>query len=289
MACETCSTKIKDISNISNGICDKCSVRITAYHRYFAANIPFIFWSLSMNKDFVGDNKLLDLYKRLASDINKTYADGNNIMLVGTHGSGKSLTMCSILKAACHKNYHCLYTTLTDVVSSLIEAPYEEKYLSRQELQQADFLFLDEVDNRFISNGGADLFGRTVENILRTRLQNGLPTFYCSNSPNPTEFFQGPVKEALGSLMNKVEIIPVLAKDFRKEQKEYQKALEEIWALYMFKIKSVSKSDYERLNLSLNGKISSYIETTSINDRHHIKYIFQDTLEKELMLIKNKL
>lgn len=188
-----------------------------AYNRYREANIPCSYWDLSM-QEFKGPEKLAKLYADASENLSNIYQKGISFCLAGLHGVGKSMVLTAILKKACQKNYSCLYTTLGDIVSALIESPNDEKYLARKELMTVDFLVIDEFDPRFCNSlASADLFGKMLEQVFRTRTQNNLPTLMASNSPNPIETFNGPIKQSIESLMSKVKIIPVMGKDFRKE------------------------------------------------------------------------
>jgi DNA replication protein DnaC len=170
-----------------------------------------------MNK-FEGPKELLNVYKNVVENMSFVYNEGKSICLAGNNGVGKTMTSANILKYACQKNYSCTYTTLSDIVSVLIESPYESKFHARKELMMSDFLILDELDPRWISDSGSDLFGRTLESIFRTRHQNRLPTIFCTNSPNPIEAFTGAIKQSIDSLMSGVKIIPVFGADHRKKQ-----------------------------------------------------------------------
>ena len=192
---------------------------LIAMNRYTETNIQIEYWGLSMD-DFVGSKELKKVYINVAENLPKVYSDGMSLCLAGSHGIGKTMTISCILKRACEKNYSCLYTTLNDIVNTLIEAPYEDKYLARKEMMNVDFLAIDEFDNKYIAEGARDLFARSVEPIMRGRLQNKLPSFYCSNSPNPTEAFTGSIKQSIDSIFNRVKVIPILADDFRKTQKQ---------------------------------------------------------------------
>ncbi len=227
--CLNCSVKnIKTVEEAPNaGLCTRCSVNTVAYNRYYESNIPVEYWSLKMPnslsvedaKDFYGPKGLVEIYLKSVTDLNKSYINGVSFCLAGTHGTGKTLTVANILKKATHKNFTALYTTLSDVVSALILPSNEEKFNARKELTEVDFLVMDELDPRFMpTETAADLFGRTFEHILRTRLQNKLPTIIVSNSPNPVESFTGSIKESLESLMTKLPLIPILGEDFRKVQ-----------------------------------------------------------------------
>jgi hypothetical protein len=87
-------------------------------------------------------------------------------------------------------------------------------------LNTIDFLVLDEFDNRFMSTENAvELYGRTLESVFRTRSQNKLPTIMCTNSPNISEIFSGPLKDSLNSLMSAyLKVLPIFGEDFRKKE-----------------------------------------------------------------------
>jgi DNA replication protein DnaC len=189
-----------------------------AYNRYADSNIPVDYWDLDM-KDFRGSNSLKEVYESMSKDFVTVYKSGVSVCFAGGHGAGKTMTATCILKRACQKNYLCLYTTLSDIVNALIDSPSEEKFLARRELINSDFLVIDEFDPRFMqTETTADLFGKTLEHIFRTRSQNKLPTIFCTNSPNPVESFTGSIKNSIDSLMSSVKIIPVIGKDFRKQR-----------------------------------------------------------------------
>jgi DNA replication protein DnaC len=196
------------------------NVKLIAINRYAESNIPIEFWSLKMERDFHGDQRLLQLYSDYVADIKKSYMDGNSICLAGKHGTGKSLTLSCILKKCCQKGYTCLYTTLSDIVSVSTTASSEERFLARRELIMVDFLVIDEFDTRFMpSENAADLYARSLENVFRTRSQNVIPTLMATNSPNIIESFTGQMKQSLNSLTKGyLKIFPVLGTDFRVEK-----------------------------------------------------------------------
>jgi DNA replication protein DnaC len=216
--------KLEYIVNQIKSSTDEDSVKalkVNVFNRYAEANIPVEHWTLKMEKDFTGDPRLLDKYNDIASDIPKHYTTGTSICFAGSHGRGKTMTASSILKKVVQKGYTALYTNLSDVVNVLTTASAEEKYAARRELCMVDFLVIDEFDNRFIANeNAADLYARTLENIFRTRSQNKIPTFMCTNSPNVLESFSGPLKQSMESLFKGyMQIFVVLGSDFRKKEK----------------------------------------------------------------------
>lgn len=203
-----------------DGICERCSVRTVALHRYFEANIPIEYWSFNM-KEFKGPDIFKKVYTNTVGNLQGVYTNGLNFSLLGTHGTGKTTCATSILRRMSEKNYNCLYTTLTDMVNVIIEAPFEEKYTAKKELTQVDMLVIDELDSRFFtaSEQTASLFGKSLESIIRTRFANKLPNIFVSNSPNMLEGFGGAFKVSLESLMSNVKEFAARGDDFRKLQK----------------------------------------------------------------------
>lgn len=178
------------------------NTKLTAINRYAESNVPIEYWTLKMERDFVGDPRLLNKYIEYTKDLKQSYVTGESICFAGGHGLGKTMTITCILKNAAQKNYTCLYTTLSDIVSVLTTGGGEDKYLARRELVLVDFLAIDEFDPRFMpSDNAADLYARALEGVFRTRSSNKLPTLMGTNSPNPIESFTGPLKASIGSLM----------------------------------------------------------------------------------------
>lgn len=211
--------KINSIENNPEDSVSTKSLKINVVNRYAESNIPVEYWSLKMEKDFIGDPNLLIKYNEYIKDIKSSYINGTSICFAGSHGRGKTLVTTNILKHACHKGYNCLYTTLSDMVNVLTQAVGEDRYLARKELLMVDFLAIDEFDSRFMpSENAADLYARNLENIFRSRIQNKLPTIMCTNSPNIIESFNGALKASLESLTKGyLEIFPVFGPDYRKK------------------------------------------------------------------------
>lgn len=209
VSCEVCKNNGASVDNC----CSKCSVINKAFLRYATANIPVKYWRLDMARNFKGDEVLMDRYQEIVADLKKTYMDGTYIIFAGSFGLGKTMTAACILKKAVEKGFSCLYITLNDILSATAS---DEKHEARAELLSVDFLVIDEFDGRYMATDqSASFYGRILEDVFRTRSQNCLPTFLCTNAPNPLESFSGTIQQALTSLMNEVETVSVLGTDFR--------------------------------------------------------------------------
>lgn len=173
-----------------------------------------------MDSHFKGDPVLAETYSKIVTDLPYVYEQGTSICFAGKHGVGKTMVSICILKRAVEKSFSGLYTTFTDIVAVMTGSEGSDRFDSRKELMTVDFLVIDEFDSRYIgTDNAANLFGRTLEDIFRTRLQNKLPLIMCTNGPDAMDGFVGPIKQSLSSLMNRVQTIAVLGKDFRPGNK----------------------------------------------------------------------
>lgn len=217
--------KLSDqLSVIENSNDDNQTKRLKtmAITRFAESNVPVEYWHFSIDKDYVGDKSLLQIYNDYIKDVKNAYISGKSYCFAGQHGVGKTSISCSILKKAALKGYSCLYTNLSDIVSVLTDTYGDERASAKRELLMVDFLVIDEFDPRFMpSDNAADLYARTLESILRTRSQNKQPILMCTNSPNVIESFNGSLKASIDSLMKGyIKMIPVFGEDFRKKKAE---------------------------------------------------------------------
>lgn len=208
------------LASIENGQDDPATktLKLIALNRYAESNIPVEYWFIKMEKDFSGDPRLMEKYKEYTEDLKTTYINGTSVCFAGNHGQGKTFTATCILKKACQKNFSCLYSDLSNIVSVLTQYNGHDKFEIRRELGLVDFLVIDEIDNRFFQKSDAtnDMFASTLELVLRQRLQNKLPTLMITNSPQIKNSFTALYKSSLESLMSKIEFFVIMpGKDFR--------------------------------------------------------------------------
>lgn len=195
-----------------NGILTSDGAKLTeVFYRYYQSNIPVDYWYRDM-VDWQGPSNLQKYYSEITKDIKATFKSGKSACMAGRHGIGKSLACCCILKRAVEiGSYSALYVNLVDIIHVMLATPSETKSQARELLLNVDFLVIDEMDSRFMgSENAADLFGRILEPIMRTRIQNRMPLFFCTNTSKIQESFSGPLQASMDSLMNLVKLIPVI-------------------------------------------------------------------------------
>jgi DNA replication protein DnaC len=208
--------KIYKNCECKDGSCILCQKKASRIEKYSLANIPTVYWNSSF-KDFSGDKNFGNIFKQYLSDIDSLYDSGKSIILVGSLGVGKTYSSSCLLKLAIVNDYSAIYSTMADIINRVIRSDGSE-YL--QSLLDVDFLAIDELDPRWIfpSEKSEQLFGSTMEHLLRSRFQNGLPTIMCSNADDVDKIFAGQFGKTFKSLRSHhVDILYVSGLDYRRK------------------------------------------------------------------------
>ena len=209
---------IDSCANCGGTVCGECGAKAARIERYAYSNIPVEYWGKSF-KEFSGDANFKKIIAKKIQDIDKTYNDGKSLMFIGSLGTGKSYSASCILKRAIAAGYTGLYVTMADVVANILSSEVDtSKYY--KSLVSTDFLVIDEFSSHWIfpSEKSEQLFGSSLEFVLRTRFQNQLPTILCSNDSDVDEIFGGFFAKSFRSLRNHhVELYVIGGIDYRRK------------------------------------------------------------------------
>lgn len=207
---------VNDCPHCTDG-CNHCIKKVQFVDKIADANIPINYWFLKL-KDFQGPKNVKDSTTKYVAFLDDNYDSGKGLTYTGQYGTGKTYSICSVLKYALLKGYSAYYTSLTDMIHYLSDFSTQKEFY--QLVTRVDFLAVDEVDSRHFSDSeqAQQYFGSNFERIVRYRTQNGLPNLIASNNASLEEVFSGQYKRVIDSLLsNSAEIIPSLGKDFRKK------------------------------------------------------------------------
>lgn len=194
--------------------CNVCFGYCAFIDKMAEAEIPLDYWFREMEK-FYGDLNFKKAIINYINNIEHEYRKGEIICFTGHRGTGKTMAASCILKKALLKDYSAYYTNMVDVVSHLLSS---SSYVFRNMIKNLDFIVIDEVDRRFFpSQGSQGLYGNNFENIIRTRVQNRLPTIMCTNSEDISQIFCGEFEISFASLRSQfVRELRAGGKDARK-------------------------------------------------------------------------
>jgi DNA replication protein DnaC len=195
--------------------CAKCSSQRIFIDTMADANIPEAYWTLSY-KTFSGADVIKTSTVAYTGSIDEKFSSGTSVCYAGPPGTGKTMSACTILKAALAGGYSAYYTSLSDLVHYLTDHNYKTSFYHK--LTGVDFLCIDEVDARHFAETetSENFFGRSFERIFRYRVQNRLPTIFATNHLSLSEAFVGQFKkifDSIGALS--VETIPSMGPDQR--------------------------------------------------------------------------
>jgi DNA replication protein DnaC len=196
--------------------CGVCLKKLVFIDKMAYANIPTNYWFLKMG-DFNGPQNVKDATVKYIHNMKDHYSTGMGLCFTGQYGTGKTYSICSILKHAMVKDFSVYYTSLNDLVHYLSDYSTQSMFYSM--VTRVDFLAIDEVDSRHFSDSdqAQQYFGSNFERITRYRTQNGLPTLIASNNATLEEVFTGQYRRVIDSLVSySTEVVPSLGKDHRK-------------------------------------------------------------------------
>jgi DNA replication protein DnaC len=196
--------------------CRVCAKKVERVNVWANAGIPVAYWTYSL-QTFTGDAAYKTKLESLLKSVDAIYDSGKLYAFTGKYGVGKTFGACEILKNALARGYVGRYTTMSEVVDMIMAR--EERFDFKQSLLLSDFIVVDEFDSRYIpsTDRGKDVFGSTLENIIRSRLHHKLPIIFCTNNSSLGEVFDGTFEQTFDSLFsaNNVVNIPVGGVDLR--------------------------------------------------------------------------
>lgn len=185
--------------NICNGKgCHACFGYCSYIDKMVEVRIPVDYWYRKMKK-FYGDENFKKIVMNYIENIDTEFKSGLTYCFTGERGRGKTMAACCILKTAIlpENDYSAYYTTLTELVSNVIGSNPK----LQMQIRYFDFVVIDEVDQRYFpTQASMELYGNQLENVLRGRMQNRLPTIICTNSSDTGQIFGGEFKKSFDSL-----------------------------------------------------------------------------------------
>lgn len=201
--------------------CSECSSRASRGDIYADAQIPITYWSLAW-KGYTGDARFKELISSKLKDIAQVYDNGESFLFAGKYGTGKTYATCCILKVALVNGFSARYIPMQEIVNRIMSKELDTlKVLDN--LTSVDFLAIDEFDPRWIfpSENVEQLFGQTMEYILRTRWQNGLPTILSTNIEDADQVLKGKFADSFKSLRSQyLNVVPVVGQDYRRKNEK---------------------------------------------------------------------
>lgn len=183
--------------------------------------------------DYFGDPEAADVARAYTEDICSNIEVGHGLYLHSeNYGTGKSFLATIIARTAILADYNVFMTTFPDMISSTKagwkDAEYSKWYRAR--VDSAQLLILDDVGKELMDTKGHnnDFAKQMLDNIVRTRTQQGRPTIMTSNQS--LQDLRTAYGRPLSSLMNEtMDFVRVTGDDYRPLKKPSRVGFRRVW------------------------------------------------------------
>lgn len=219
--CPTCHKKGSYRWRGQEWKCD-CHHQLQLYKHYLAAGIGVTYQRLEWIDVQGRDDIVGPLAKYLTNHVDYV-GRGVGLFFTGTVGTGKTLLTTLCLKTLVKFGYSCFATTFAQTIDMLTAGWHspEEKLYFRKKFVDSQVLLLDDVGREMRTK----LSESTFDSILRTRVQEGRPTFVTTNMTS-SEIESGYGSGVLSLLMESSISWEFSGDDFRPQAQ--MRTLEEI-------------------------------------------------------------
>lgn len=178
---EQLKAKLQEQCENCRGVgCGHCAARFDFYEKYASADIPMKYWDLKLSD--IQATEGVNLVRKYIKKLDEAYDSGTGLFIWGKNGNGKTLSACSIGKAALHKGYSVRFTFLGQIIAASFDTMYDS--FQRQKLQEdilnVDFLIIDDIDKAYIAENSRAV-PAIIDSLFRQRVQNCRPVIITSN------------------------------------------------------------------------------------------------------------
>lgn len=157
-----------------------CYRQLQLHKHYLVAGIGVTYQRLDW-EDYEGPDEIVEAMRKYLEGHANFVSRGIGLLIAGTYGAGKTMLTTLLLKELVKLGYKCYSTTFANTVEAFTagwKSTEDQRYF-QQKFVNSDVLLLDDLGREFRSKSG--LNETTFDNILRTRVQSGRPTFITTN------------------------------------------------------------------------------------------------------------
>lgn len=192
--------------------CD-CMMQKQLYKHYLNAGIGVTYQRLDFS-DYEGSREILQSLAKYIDSYERYASRGIGLLLTGPFGTGKTMIANLVLKEFVKQGYRCFATTFAQTIDMLTaswKSNDDRRYFQRR-FVDSEILLLDDVGRELRSK--SNLTESTFDNILRTRVQEGRPTFITTNM-SPEELGDGYGAAILSLLKEHSIVCEMNGEDYR--------------------------------------------------------------------------
>lgn len=213
--CPTCLTEKTYVDINGNTTNCDCKGQLNLHKQYLNSGIGVLYQRYSWD-DYKGDPKLKGTSDVYLAQSDKMVGSGLGIIANGTYGVGKTFGLTMLCKSLLREGFSVFTTTFTAMIEMFTDGwtSREDKEIFQEKMSMSQVLLLDDLGKEMRNK--STLAESTFDHVLRSRVQNGRPTFITTNMDND-EMHRG-YGGAVMSLLDETSItISVSGEDFRKK------------------------------------------------------------------------
>ncbi len=143
------------------------------------------------------------------------FPNGNNLLMMGSAGLGKTHLALSIADSLLKKKYDTVYCSCSNIFAKIEEekADFSRHSDTLERLKNCTFLVLDDLGSEYTNNNVRSL----VYDIINTRLSSGLSTIVTTNFVEEKQIMTIYGEKVSSRLLGNYEILPFFGDDIRKK------------------------------------------------------------------------
>lgn len=210
--CPTCDGNGRYVFRGKQHDCD-CFMQKQLHKHYLNAGIGTTYQRLDFF-DYEGDQGVLEALLKYIEGYERYASRGIGLLLTGSYGTGKTLLANLILKEFVKAGYKVFATTFAQTIDMLTagwKSNDDRRYFQRR-FVDSEILLLDDIGRELRSK--SNLTESTFDTILRTRVQEGRPSFITTNM-SPEELGDGYGSAVLSLLKEHSIVCEMSGEDFR--------------------------------------------------------------------------
>ncbi len=202
-----------------------CVYQLQLHKHYLASGIGVTYQRLDYG-DYDGPEEVVESLIKYVENHQKYVPRGIGLTFPGEIGTGKTMLATLTLKELIKLGYKCYSTTFANTIEMFTAGWYnqEDKKYFQKKFVKSEVLLLDDLGRELRTK--SKLSETTFDSILRTRVQEGRPTFITTNMTYD-ELREGYGSAVLSLLTEKSIVHEFNGEDFRqvankRELKELQ-------------------------------------------------------------------
>jgi len=188
--------------------------------RLLGAGIPHIYWDLEL-KQYHGDRKAEKIVLTYLEMMEDAFKEGQGILFLGEHGTGKTMLSCIIGKEALRRGYTVKYMGIPSILNEIMVGFGDNEVKERLAtvVSRVELFIIDDLGKEYKGVGGKldSMVNLELDRMLRARVNRGRVTIASTNYK--VEQLKKSYGESIFSIIQGyVQFVEVEGVDYRQKE-----------------------------------------------------------------------